>query len=350
MESSILIVLAGFVIIAGSYFLSKYNILIAKKLGLIDHPDSDRKFHDSPIPLSGINLSIILALGLSTVIFYWREIGLGDYFQLTKNPENIVDWWWIVAGIAVILVGGFLDDKFRLKTWQLAIPINIALLLIVLGGNLQIKAFSYPFDAILPNITFLHSFLAWVWLGLCLSTTKFLDGHDGLVTSVGIVNLSVIAVVAALPGIDQPLVWGICLVWIASLLGFLPFNLPKARSYIGEAGSEIVGLMIGVLSILSGAKLATSFSIVGWFLLDLVLVFAIRIRNGKSPLAAGREHWHFRLLDYGFSRWQVLGISLSLITFTGIFGAFLPTVYKPFIILFEAVVLGVIFGITSRKK
>jgi UDP-N-acetylmuramyl pentapeptide phosphotransferase/UDP-N-acetylglucosamine-1-phosphate transferase len=309
-----------------SYFLSKYNILIAKKLGLIDHPDSDRKLHDSLIPLAGINFSILLALGLSTVIFYWQELGFGDYFELTKNPENVVNWWWIVAGILVILIGGFLDDKYRLKAWQLAIPINIALLMIVLGGNLQIESFSYPFNTILPDVAILHYFLAWLWLGLCLATTKFLDGHDGLVTSVGVVNLSVIAAVALLPNINQPLVWGICLVWIACLAGFMPFNLPKARSYIGEAGSEIVGLMIGVLSILS-----------------------IRIRSGKSPLAAGREHWHFRLLDYGFSRWQVLGISLGLITFTGIFGAFLPTVYKPFIILFEAVVLGVIFGITSGK-
>jgi UDP-GlcNAc:undecaprenyl-phosphate/decaprenyl-phosphate GlcNAc-1-phosphate transferase len=333
-----------------SYFLSLWNMTLSRSAGIMDIPDNARKLHDSPIPLAGINLSVCLALCLSTVVFYWREFGFGDYFQLTKNPENMVNWLWIVCGILVLLVGGFLDDKYRLKSWQLAIPINIALLLIVFGGNLRIESFSYPFDTVLPDIVFLHYFLAWLWLGLCLATTKFLDGHDGLVTSVGIVNFAVIATVAFLPNINQPLIWGICLVWIAALLGFLPYNLPKARSYIGEGGSEIVGLMIGILSILSGAKLATSFSIVGWFLLDLILVFVIRVQSGKSPLSAGREHWHFRLLDYGFSRWQVLGISLGLITFTGIFGAFLPTIYKPFIIIFEAVVLGIIFWITSRKK
>lgn len=354
-------VLTFFGVLMISFFLSKVNIKFSKNIGLLDFPDSDRKTHDSPIPLAGVSFSVILALILSTILFYsnnflnfsffdsnWRSVS--DSLELTKNPEVIVNWIWIVAGIFVILISGFVDDKYRLRTWQLAIPINIALLMIVLGGNLQIKSFSYPFDSVLPNITVLHYFFAWLWLGLCLATTKFLDGHDGLVASVGIVNFGVIGSVAALPGINQPLVWSLCLVWMACLGGFLPFNLPKARSYIGEAGSEIVGLMIGILSILSGAKLATSFSIVGWFLLDLVLVFLIRVKNGKSPLSAGREHWHFRLLDYGMTRWQVLGISVGLITFTGIFGAFLPTIYKPLIIVFEAVVLGIIFWITNKKK
>ncbi len=336
-----------------SHWFGTINILLSLVFDLVDKPDGDRKLQKSPVPLAGITLSLLLATAVSTSLFFenefWGRLNIISNLELTKNIDNPVNWWWVVAGIIIILIGGLIDDKNNLKSWQLAIPINVGLLAIVFGGNLRIEALSYPFDTIIPSFGFLHQFLAWVWLGLCLATTKFLDGHDGLVSSVGIINFMVIAFMAFLPSINQPLIWSICLVWIACIAGFLPYNLPNAQSYIGEGASELIGLMIGILSILSGAKLATSFSIVGWFLLDLMLVLFIRYKNGKNILQAGREHWHFRLLDYGFSKWQVLIMSIILISFTGFFGAVLPTVYKPIIILFELVILLGIFKVTSRK-
>jgi UDP-GlcNAc:undecaprenyl-phosphate/decaprenyl-phosphate GlcNAc-1-phosphate transferase len=138
-------------------------------------------------------------------------------------------------------------------------------------------------------------------------------------------------------------VWGFC------ILGFLPFNLPNAKMYLGEIGSEMIGFIIGVLSILSGAKVATVGSIIGWFVLDLLLVFAIRVSKGKNIFMGGREHWPFRLLDNGLNKWQVLMVTLVAVVFTSILGLFLPTLYKPFVLVIQFFILMISYFRTKQK-
>ncbi len=339
-----------------SFLGSRLSILLANKLNIVDDPkfEPTRKKQKTPIPLLGASGFIIIATIFSlltwlTYIFDWFGVGSSLY----TNLEG-VNFGWILVSVIILLIGGFIDDKYRLKAKWLAIPITIALLITIFLGGLQIEALSYPFDSFLPQNQFLPPLLSFLWLGLCVSATKFLDGHDGLVTSMGFVTFLVIASVSLFDNVFQPFTAILSLIWAFSLLGFLPFNFPEAKSYLGEGGSEIVGFMIGVLSILSGAKVATSSMVIGWFIIDIIFVILLRIYQKKNPLKGDRLHWHFRLLDMGMSKIQVLVLTTILILITAHAGLIFPTNWKLWVIISQIFFLVIVFTIsivqTKSKK
>jgi len=87
---------------------------------------------------------------------------------------------------------------------------------------------------------------------------------------------------------------------------------------MGDAGSNMVGFIIGGLAIVSGAKLATAALVLGFPLLDLVWAAWRRIKSGRHPFSADREHLHHRLLDAGVSHRNAVLIILSVIALFGI--------------------------------
>jgi UDP-GlcNAc:undecaprenyl-phosphate/decaprenyl-phosphate GlcNAc-1-phosphate transferase len=335
-----------------SNFLTSWILAQSQKWLVMDNPSlaADRKFQDQPVPLLG-GLSFIFSCGLASVLVWFIHknnlFGLQQY--LGQNLDYAFKILWIAVGGLVLTIGGILDDKYTFSTKWLALFVFVGMSVAVFGGGLTIDSLSFPFDKILPSNQFLGSILAFVWVGLCICATKFLDGHDGLVGSVGVLNLVVIAVIASFANINQPLIIILALIWASGILGFLPYNLPNAKIYLGESASEIIGFVIGVLSILSGAKIATTSGIIGWFILDLILVIYLRKKAGKSIFAAGREHWHFRLLDSGLSKLQVLLLTLSILVISSGFSLFLPTAFKLFSILGQFIILLLIFKFTNSK-
>jgi UDP-GlcNAc:undecaprenyl-phosphate/decaprenyl-phosphate GlcNAc-1-phosphate transferase len=329
-----------------SLILTKCTLFVSKKYRILDHANTDfsRKSQALPVPLlGGLGFSIV---GIYASLCVWIAMQ-NDWFDLkSRLIQNInlqFEFGWIIVASLIIIVAGFLDDKYNLSSTQMLIPVNLAILIAVFAGGLKIDTLSYPFDAILPNLGFLHSLLAYIWILLCLSATKFLDGHDGLVSSIGIINLGSIAIISLFANVNQPFVFILAIIWSSSILGFLPYNLPDAKMYLGEIGSEMIGFIIGVLSIISGAKVATSASIIGWFIFDLVLVFWIRYKSGKNIFAPGREHWHFRLLDLGYNKWQVLILTVLIIIISSLLGVILPTLYKPGIFVMQFLILTLLY-------
>jgi UDP-GlcNAc:undecaprenyl-phosphate/decaprenyl-phosphate GlcNAc-1-phosphate transferase len=324
----------------------------AIKRGITDDPASapHRKNQKQPIPLFGATGFICSSLVATLILWLINR----SYFNINLNlgitSFNLI---CIALAVVILMIGGYFDDKYHLSPKWMFIPILSSLLLAVIGGGLKIEVLSYPFTSILPNIPLLHGALAFIWIGFCLTATKFLDGLDGLVTMVGIIGFLSIASVSLLPNVGQPLVFGFAIIWVAGLLGFLPFNFPNAKLYLGEGGSEIIGFTIGVLSILSGAKVATVSSVIGWFILDIILVMLIRLFQHKNPLKGDRLHWHFRLIDMGLSKVQVLSLTALIITITSQLGLIFPTEYKVYVFIAQALLLLSVFGFTlflAQKK
>ena len=334
-----------------SFVTTKLILNYAVQKNIVDDPliAPERKDQKNPIPLlGGVGFGIvgIFASFVTFVIYRFDLFGLHNYLE--QNMFNGFHFGWILVTCCLILVGGYLDDRYNLSAKKLFISVNLTLFVGVILGGLKINTLSYPFDWIVFG-PFLQHLLAYIWVGFCLSATKFLDGHDGLVPSVGILNLLSIALISSFANINQPFITIISLIWVAAIAGFLPFNLPNARMYLGESGSELIGFLIGVMSIISGAKIATTATIVGWFIFDLLLVIFIRWKNKKSVVSGGREHWHFRLLDAGLSKWQVLDLTLGILLVSGFFGLILPTIYKPFVFLIQLIVFLAIYWWTSGR-
>jgi UDP-GlcNAc:undecaprenyl-phosphate/decaprenyl-phosphate GlcNAc-1-phosphate transferase len=305
--------------------------------------------------LTGLVSSFALKKGITddpVILWIFNKL----YFHIDLNLGiTTANLFWILISVIILVVGGYYDDKYHLPPKKMFVPILASLLIAVIGGGLKIEVLSYPFAAILPNIGLLHSLFAFIWIGFCLTATKFLDGLDGLVTTVGIIGFFSIASVSLFANVNQPLVFGFAMIWAAGLIGFLPYNFPDAKLYLGEGGSEIIGFVVGVLSILSGAKVATSGTVIGWFILDIILVMVARLVQHKNPFRGDRLHWHFRLIDMGLSKLQVLSLTAIIIIITSQSGLFFPTEYKVYVLLSQAVILLAVFGVSlilyqKRKK
>lgn len=255
---------------------------------------------------------------------------------------------WLYIAFLLIFITGFLDDIYKFKSKIVFFPTLLSLVIIVFLADIKINTLSYPFNYLIFN-DFIKYLITFIWLGLCLSATKFLDGLDGIVAIVGVIGLTLISFTTMLVQVNQPLIFSFSTIWIFGILGFLPFNLPDAKLYLGEAGSQIIGLLIGVFSIISGAKIATSITVLGWFIIDILLVFLVRIFVfKKSPLEGDNLHWHHRLLALGLNKTQVLLFTTLILVITSYFGIILETDKKILVILSQ-IIISIFFFIFSLK-
>jgi UDP-GlcNAc:undecaprenyl-phosphate/decaprenyl-phosphate GlcNAc-1-phosphate transferase len=339
-----LLLLLSSVLISSLYF-SYLSLRIAKKLNIYDNPRSrpSIKKQSKPIPLLGASGLIFVGFSFSFLVYLISKFNFFNLSSLLKTNLDQANFVWVLVSILILSIGGFLDDKYNLSAKFLIIPVLLAVGVSVIFGGLTIEALSYPFDELLPNNKFLPYVLGFIWLIACTAATKFLDGLDGLVTTVGIIAFLMIASISFFANVFQPFTIILSLIWAISLCGYLPFNFPEAKSYLGEAGSEVIGFMIGVLSILSGAKVATANMVIGWFILDIILVFSTRLILKKSLFKADRLHWHFRLLDLGMNKFQVLILTTSLILFTSRLGLVASTGQKALLMISQFGVLVLVF-------
>lgn len=343
-----------FVIVA--FLLNLLGIKLASFFNIVDNPTEapNRKFQSRSIPLMGFFgsfLCVICFLIFINFAINTNYLNLKSFFEFGLYYDFNLSY--IIFGTILIYFFGFLDDKFKLKPIFYFPLLVLGLFSIVFGGNLKIEAFSYPFNAFNLAGNPLSYLMAFIWLGVCMSSTKFLDGHDGLVSSVGLISFLTISQIAIIETVNQPLIYCISIVFAAACLGFLPFNLPNAKAYLGEGGSTIIGLWIGILSILSGAKVATIFSVLGWFIIDIIFVFAFRFWKGgiKNVLKADSNlHWHHRLKNLGLNKWQVLIISVIFISLTSQLGIYLQTYQKGILLILQIILVGISFIGVYRTK
>jgi UDP-GlcNAc:undecaprenyl-phosphate GlcNAc-1-phosphate transferase len=351
MPHSIFTILLIFTTLSTSLILNLLIQKLAVKLDITDNPLSNpnRKFHKKPIPLLGglaIGLSIISSFLIINLLQITNFLNFNQHFNPIQNLDSPqINFNYLILAIIIIMIGGFIDDKYNLPAKWMFIPINLAISVAVFLADIKIPALSYPFDTILPQNPLLGYLLAYLWIGFCLASTKFLDGLDGLVSSVGTLAFLVIASISLFSNVSQPLIFLLSLVCAFATLGFLPLNFPNAKSYLGESGSEIIGFLIGVLSVISGAKIATAGLVIGWFILDIIIVMLARLWQRKSPFTGGREHWHFRFQDAGLSKLQVLILTSIILLVSSILALTLPTDQKLFVIIFQLTALPILFGL-----
>ena len=184
-------------------------------------------------------------------------------------------------------------------------------------------------------------------------TTKFLDGLDGLASSIGIVGALAIFALSFTPNVRQDYTAMLAAIFVGSLLGFLVFNWHPAKIFLGESGSTFLGFTLGILAIIAGGKIATAFLVMGVPILDVAWVIGARLAAGRSPFKADKSHLHHRLLSLGLSQPQIVGI---LVLFSVLFGGlavFLQSLGKLILLLtlfFVMLVLGFMVVSLNRRK
>jgi UDP-GlcNAc:undecaprenyl-phosphate GlcNAc-1-phosphate transferase len=282
-------------------------IPIARRTGLVDRPGGRRK-HDRPVPAIG-GVAIFLALTLATVWF------------VEPSPELL----GIGVAVLIIVGAGVADDVFRLK-WpvRLAAQCLAALAMINLGG-VRIENLGEVFGPVGGSLGMLATPLAVVATVGIINAVNMVDGVDGLAGLTMLAACAMLGAAAAYAG-NGGLTLALALIG-GAVGGFLVFNMrspwtPRAHVFLGNAGSELLGLLFAGASFRLtqnaahpvGVQLAPF--LLAPVLIDCLTLMVRRVRAGASPFHGDRNHLHHLLLDAGLSPSRVAmvlsGASLTI--------------------------------------
>jgi len=284
-----------------SAILTAVACWVAPRLGLVDKPDQRRKLHTQSMPLGGgAAVFLATAVVIGSISILWAP------WNYRINDE----WWNLVGAFAActwIVVLGLIDDRFCLRGRQKLGGQVIAALILIASGVLIRKI--AVFGAVI-DLGPLAIPISLFWLLGAMNSLNLLDGMDGLATVLGIIlslAISALAIISGHAGVAIA-----ALIFAGSLLGFLPFNLAPARIYLGDAGSMLIGLMVGGLSIRASLKgpgtllLAAPLALLAIPILDSAAAVLRRKLAGRSLYETDRGHLHHRLMERFGSKYKVL--------------------------------------------
>jgi len=306
--------------------------LLSLRRGFVARPTADR-YHSRIVPLGGgvaifWTIAIFLAGGLLVMKFLIAP-GVSTWFDdsVTVHAEGFLgrapDLLMVLAGALVLHVMGLYDDRKRLGPFfKLGIQFAVA---IFVAWFADIR-----FEFFIPNRAVTTTFSA-VWIVLIVNVFNFLDNMDGLSAGIALISSAVLFTAAALSG--QLFIGALGLVFMGSLLGFLVFNFPPARIFMGDCGSLVVGYFMAVITLRTtyyhevrqAGLYAVGIPLVVMAvpLYDFISVTFLRIRQGKSPFVGDTQHFSHRLKRRGLTDTQTV-LTLYLATLcTGVSAVFL---------------------------
>ena len=190
-------------------------------------------------------------------------------------------------------------------------------------AGIILTAFKFPFveQVNLYNISPWLAIIATIfWIGWMTNTINFVDGIDGLAAGVSLIAALALAFNALRQDPPQATIALLPLALAGACAGFLLFNFPPARIFMGDSGAEFLGYVLGVSAIIGGAKLATVLLVLGVPILDVAWLIVARALAGRSPAQGGRDHLHLRLRDLGFSTRQIVIFYYALSASFGVLG------------------------------
>lgn len=276
-----------------SLILTHLMIKISKNMNIMDIPN-ERSVHKKPTPLLG-GIAIFLSFLFGFILF-------GN-----QNPLMISI---LIASFLILLLGIFDDIKPIKARCKFVIHILVALIVVFYGGlkltHVDIFGLSLNFKWMSPYITIL------IIAGI-INAVNLIDGLDGLCAGISSIYFLTIGVIALILNKFNGLDIILSFIMLGATLGFLVFNYPPAKIFMGDTGSTFLGLMISVIMLL-GFKTVTLTSL----LIPLVLLilpitdtlFAIIRRTlNKKPIGqADKEHIHHQLLKHLSTRKTILVI------------------------------------------
>ncbi len=338
-----------------SYFLVPFFRRLSIKLNILDVPEGNRKIHDKPMALLGgwaIYISFLLCLLIVVLIkpeLVSQSIG---YVQVVAI---------IIAGL-IIMTMGTLDDKYNLSAKKQLFWVIFACLIIVVSG-VAIKFITRPGGGVIDltlgmkqsffgiNYYIIGSALTFLWLIIMTNSTKLLDGLDGLSSGVVFIGMIILFIVSLFWDKPDSLTSVLTILFAGAILGFLIFNFFPAKIFLGNGGSNLLGLYLGIFAIISGAKIATALLVMGVAIIDMFWVIIQRLFRKEAPFKhADRKHLHFRLLDIGFSHRQSVLIIYFISLFFGTISLFQNTIGKIVMTLFLLLFMFSLFFYINHKN
>lgn len=359
---------------------------IAYRRKIVDKPDDLLKPHGRPVAyLGGVAMFCGLLAGLAGYVLtmpdlpqHWDNLGAAArQLALYQSPDAwlpaLADnpLWQVLAIIlscGLITLIGLIDDLRVMSPRQKIAGQLLAAAILMLGGVAH-KTSVVLLGAGLPIwIGFPTSAIICILIvvGAC-NATNLLDGMDGLCGGVtAIIALGFLALAVWLAMWNNTPADGIrvclCLAMAGAVLGFLPYNLPPASIFMGDAGSMLLGFFVAIMMCMfcnegTPRWLVASFVVFALPILDTGLAVVRRLLSGKSIFVGDRSHLYDQLQDRGLSVKQVVGLFYVLASAAAVIGVTLSITLRLrqalpiyLVMLIVAVLIFLLLGMMTPQK
>lgn len=300
----------------------------ARKKLLLDIPN-ERSSHDMPTPHGGgIAMAITWFMGI-VYLYFQDNVSSGLFFALS-------------TGVILCFIS-FADDVYHIKPkYRLITQGCVALLGLYFLDGLQVIDFGI-IEIENGIITNTFAFFVIMWF---INLYNFLDGLDGYAGSEAIFL-----------GISGFILFqnSLFLILVASVGGFLVFNWHKAKIFMGDVGSTLLGYNVAIFALYfqnNGTSILLWFILFGLFFFDATLTLFRRAKNKERLQIAHKKHAYQRIHQYGFSHDKVVlyGMGINAILF---FLAFLAFKFKALLLFITFIAFSLLYGVTifvDRKK
>ena len=295
------------------------------RAGLVDKPNH-RKLHDHPVPLAGglaVMAGLLAPVVLASAFLFGAGVHRGLHsttlppdpshsdvarMALDMNPAYLLQYGLshralqlaaIFAGAIGSLLVGWLDDKHELRP-LVKFGGQVLVALVVAASGVRITLFVH-------NALFQYA-VTILWIVAVINACNFTDNMNGLCAGLSAIAAGYFGLLAA--GQGQYLVALIAFLTCGALLGFLPYNFPQARAFLGDAGSHLLGFLLAVLAILPHFytplhsrrwAVLIPLLVLAVPLLDMLWVVLLRWRLGQPVYQADTNHLSHRLVRLGIS-------------------------------------------------
>jgi len=333
----IAVVLAFFASLIAAFIAVPMFSKIGKTVGLVDLPDNKRKLHTNAIPLIGgvavftstlfaVTFVTWLSINYQALFLKWSgpidSLIFSDFQQLVVSVRPADKWelFGLLIGSTIILAVGVLDDRFAIRGRQKLLGQFIAATVLIFFNyhfdQVTFAGFTINFDVF--SIVFVYG-----WVLAAVNSVNLLDGADGIAGSIGIVMSVALGIMAISLGhaLNAIILFG----FAGALIGFLKFNFPPAKVYLGDAGSMLIGFVLAAMAIRGMSKQTSAFAFFAPLALlsipfiDTTAAIIRRRLTGRSIFEVDRGHLHHSLMKRGYSPTASIlwVIALSLTTATG---------------------------------
>ena len=273
--------------------------------------DRDADFHHTrqmPVPRLG-------GLALVTT-FVFLAAALSIFIPAVATPLTIRIA--IVAGALAMFGVGFCDDLRPLGA-RVKLTAQFAIASAVYLGGVHIEVFRNPFTQIEYPLGLIGFVATVFWLVGLTNLINLIDGLDGLAGGIAFMLMCLLANVGL--GVESTFNALLAAGMAGASLGFLYYNFPPARIYMGDGGAYLLGFLIGILSILNSRKGSVAAALIAPLfalalpILDVCLALLRRGLKGLPLFRPDRKHIHHRLIDFGFSRQRTVLVLYAISCF-----------------------------------
>ncbi len=326
-------------IISTKMYLYPVIIHVSKKKMLMDEP-VDRSAHKTMVPRLG-GLGLFITFTLSLIIFgLVVNLKMFDFIQINS----------LIAAAIILVFLGVKDDLVLLAPKKKLIGQLVSVAIVIFLSDVRIKSLEGLLGVgELPYlVSVLFTFFVFI---LVINAFNLIDGIDGLAGTMAILACGAFGLFFLINGHNMMTL--VSFILIGSLAGFLTYNFStKRKIFMGDCGSMFVGFLMAYQGIRFLAYNATEIpanhlnnapilllAILSFPLLDTLRVFAIRIKEKRSPFSADRNHIHHRLLDIGLNHKKATML-LAICTLFNLLIAFCVSPLNIHLQLFLTVVVG----------